>query len=250
MCPANRSLAGPPGAWQEAASLNWLAMSGPDSSQVVLLHGDDELEARTGHLFSSMRTEFCCAARDPDTWKRARSGHGMAPPADAARPAGFTVRKLLSPSALASEEHRGHLRAIAAMGAQVRISGVTLPRETIIIDQRVAILAGRRTSEGREYTVTSAPALVAGVAALFQAVWQAAAELGSHLTMQAPLHLDDSARAILRVLGSGATDEAAARSLGLSLRTYRRRVAELMATLEAGSRFQAGLRAGELGLAR
>ena len=44
--------------------------------------------------------------------------------------------------------------------------------------------------------------------------------------------------------------EAAARRLGTSLRTYRRRVAELMAALEAGSRFQAGVRAGELGLAR
>ena len=46
-----------------------------------------------------------------------------------------------------------------------------------------------------------------------------------------------------------ATDEAAARRLGTSLRTYRRRVAEPMAVLEAGSRFQAGVRAGELGLA-
>jgi DNA-binding NarL/FixJ family response regulator len=45
------------------------------------------------------------------------------------------------------------------------------------------------------------------------------------------------------------TDETAARRLGTSLRTYRRRVAELMAALEAGSRFQAGVRAGELGLA-
>ncbi len=40
------------------------------------------------------------------------------------------------------------------------------------------------------------------------------------------------------------------RRLGTSLRTYRRRVAELMTALEAGSRFQAGVRAGELGLAR
>jgi len=50
-------------------------------------------------------------------------------------------------------------------------------------------------------------------------------------------------------LGNRLTDEAAARQLGTSLRTYRRRVAELMATLQAGSRFQAGVRAGELGLA-
>lgn len=55
---------------------------------------------------------------------------------------------------------------------------------------------------------------------------------------------------MLRALGSGATDEAAARELGMSLRTYRRRVAELLTSLEAASRFQAGLRAGELGLTR
>jgi hypothetical protein len=34
----------------------------------------------------------------------------------------------------------------------------------------------------------------------------------------------------------------------MSLRTYRRRVAELLNALDAGSRFQAGMRAGELGL--
>ena len=48
---------------------------------------------------------------------------------------------------------------------------------------------------------------------------------------------------------TGSGWEPAARRLGTLLRTYRRRVAELMATLEAGSRFQAGIRAGELGLA-
>lgn len=53
---------------------------------------------------------------------------------------------------------------------------------------------------------------------------------------------------MLRALGSGATDTAAAKELGMSVRTYRRRVAELLDTLDAGSRFQAGVRAGELGL--
>ncbi|MDG9711379.1 hypothetical protein [Streptomyces sp. DH10] len=55
-------------------------------------------------------------------------------------------------------------------------------------------------------------------------------------------------RTVLRALGSGATDETAARELGMSLRTYRRRVAERLNALGAGSRFQAGMRAGELGL--
>jgi DNA-binding NarL/FixJ family response regulator len=225
-------------------------MSAVDSSQVTVLHGDDELEAKTGHLFASVRTEFTCAARDSDTWLRARSAHGAKPPFGTVSPDGITVRKLLSPAVLASEEHRGHLRQILSRGAQVRISGADLPHETIILDQRVAILAGRRGRAGREYTVTTSPALVAGVAGLFQAAWEAATDFGAYLTTQAPVHLDDSARQILRMLSTGITDEVAARRLGLSLRTYRRRVADLIATLGAGSRFQAGLRAGELGLAR
>jgi DNA-binding NarL/FixJ family response regulator len=159
------------------------------------------------------------------------------------------VKKLLSPAALASEQYRDHLRRIMARGAQVRISGSALPHETIIIDQRIAILAGRHTPAGREYTMTASPALVSGVNALFHAAWSAATDLRSYLCGEAP-HLDDSAREILRALSDGLTDEAASRRLGISLRTYRRRVASLMTALEADSRFQAGLRAGELGLAR
>jgi DNA-binding NarL/FixJ family response regulator len=95
---------------------------------------------------------------------------------------------------------------------------------------------------------TPSPALVDGVHSLFAAAWQAAAGLGSCLRAEAPA-LTPQARAILRMLGAGLTDEAAARQLGTSLRTYQRRVAELMAALDAGSRFQAGVRASELGLA-
>jgi DNA-binding NarL/FixJ family response regulator len=85
---------------------------------------------------------------------------------------------------------------------------------------------------------------------LFQAAWSAATDFGSYLTGEAPPLLDGSARDVLRALSDGLTDEAASRRLAVSLRTYRRRVADLMTALEADSRFQAGLRAGELGLAR
>jgi DNA-binding NarL/FixJ family response regulator len=44
-------------------------------------------------------------------------------------------------------------------------------------------------------------------------------------------------------LASGAKDEQIARALGLSLRTVRRRVAQLLDELGAGSRFQAGVEA-------
>jgi DNA-binding NarL/FixJ family response regulator len=86
------------------------------------------------------------------------------------------------------------------------------------------------------------------VYSLFGAAWDAAIDLGAYLNGEVP-ELAPEAREILRTLGAGLTDEAAARRLGTSLRTYRRRVADLMAALDAGSRFQAGVRAGELGLA-
>ena len=109
--------------------------------------------------------------------------------------------------------------------------------------------AGQPSPLGREYTVTTSPVLVSGVYSLFMGAWEAATDLSAFLRGEVP-ELAPEARDILRALGAGLTDEAAARRLGTSLRTYRRRVAELMAALEVGSRFQAGMRAGELGLGR
>jgi DNA-binding NarL/FixJ family response regulator len=217
--------------------------------QVITVHGDDELVVRAGHLFAGVRTEFVCAARDLRTWSQPQARTAVVSRMRAPGPAAaeLVVHKLMSPLALADEEQRRHLREVAANGAQVRISGSPIPHETIIIDRRVMILAGREAPGGREFTVTASPALVGGVHALFRAAWEAAADLDAYLRRDVP-HLDPAARTILRALGSGLTDETAARHLGVSLRTYRRRVAELMTTLEAESRFQAGVRAGRLGL--
>src|SRR5437868_3752542 len=213
---------------------------------VFSVHGDAELIARAGHLFESAQTEFLCAARDLKTWSQpearvAISNRMRATDAD------FTSRKLLSPVALIDEEARAHLRLVQSQGGLVRISGSLLPHETILIDRRVMILAGRVTPNGREYTVTTSQMLVDGVHSLFQAIWDTAVELDTYLRSDVP-HLDADTRVVLEALGAGLTDASAAKRLGISLRTYRRRVAELMAKLEADSRFQAGLRAGELGL--
>ncbi|MDA3628968.1 DNA-binding response regulator [Saccharopolyspora sp. WRP15-2] len=217
------------------------------NEQVFSVRGDAELIARAGHLFESARTEFLCAARDLKTFSRPRTG--AAGQMRAAHSPDFVPRKLFSPVALADEQARAHLRQVQSRGALVRISGSRLPHETIIIDRRVMILAGAETPTGREYTVTTSQILVDGVHSLFQAIWDTAVDPDTYLRRNIP-DLDADGRVILNALGSGLTDEAAAKQTGLSLRTYRRRVADLMVELEADSRFQAGLRAGELGLPR
>jgi DNA-binding NarL/FixJ family response regulator len=216
--------------------------------QTSTVRGDAELIARAGHLFDAVREEFVCAARDLGTWSQPEARSAIARRVLSHGRATLTVRKLLSPLALADEAQRSHLRRLAGVGAEVRISSAPLPQETIILDRRVAILAGQPSPLGRQYTVTTSPVLAGGVHSLFTAAWEAATDLGAYFRGEVP-ELAPEAREVLRALGAGLTDEAAARQLGTSLRTYRRRVAELMATFEAGSRFQAGVRAGELGLA-
>lgn len=66
------------------------------------------------------------------------------------------------------------------------------------------------------------------------------------VTLQAPT---DEERAVASLLVTGMTDEMAARRLGLSRRTFRRRLKALMDKLGARSRFQAGFMLAETGWA-
>lgn len=226
----------------------WCQTEEMRNENVFSVRGDAELVARAGHLFESAESEFVCAARDLRTWSQPAARQAVRARMSGPHTPGFTTRKLLSPVALADEEARAHLRQVRGAGALVRISGSRLPHETILIDRRVMILAGRETSAGREYTVTTSQTLVDGVHSMFRALWDTAADLETYLRGDVP-HLDAQSRAILGELASGRTDTSAAKRLGVSLRTYRRRVASLLTDLESDSRFQAGVRAGELGLA-
>jgi DNA-binding NarL/FixJ family response regulator len=213
---------------------------------VVALRGEHELLARAGHLFAA-REEFACAAADLSTFALpGPRAHSLARLREHIGD-DVVVRKMFSPAAVADPEHVRELLAMSALGATVRICPTELPHETIVIDRRVAVLAGDRVDGVRGYSVVTAPDVVAGIHSLYLTAWQAATDLADFLPARPP-SVDEAGLAILRLLSSGRKDEAAARSLGVSLRTYRRRVADLMALLGAESRFQAGVRARALGL--
>ena len=92
----------------------------------------------------------------------------------------------------------------------------------------------------------SQPGVVQGITSLFEAAWRTSTDLERYDARIAEVR--ELAPRVLDLLARGTKDEAAARLLGLGVRTYRRRVAELMDALGAESRFQAGLLAGEMGL--
>jgi DNA-binding NarL/FixJ family response regulator len=216
------------------------------SDRNVTLRGERELVERAGHLFAAAREEFVCAAADLRTWALPGAREQIVAARRQAAPE-LPVFKLFNPRALRDEESERHLVEVARHGARIRICTSPLPHETIIIDRRIAILAGPAIQGVRDYTVVRSPEVIKGIGSLFWAAWDAATDLATFRRSRPPA-LSDQSRQILQLLGAGLTDEIAARRLGLSLRTYRRRVAELMTLLDAGSRFQAGLRARELGL--
>ncbi|MET8974908.1 DNA-binding response regulator [Streptomyces sp. NPDC004539] len=208
---------------------------------ITTLRGDLELRARLGPLTAD-DAEFVSVSPDLDTWPGAREGAlRRLREGGAAR-----ARKLFGPGVLARERDRRLLTELAARGTAVRIARGPLPQGTVFVGGRTMILTD--PSARRTYLMSAEPALVAGAFALFEAAWRSATDLGELLAGR-PV-VDERARPVLRALGSGLTDEAAARGLGMSLRTYRRRVAELLVALDAESRFQAGVRAGEWGLSR
>ncbi|MPZ79762.1 MAG: DNA-binding response regulator [Actinophytocola sp.] len=215
-----------------------------ETGQVAIVRGEEELFERTAHLFAAAG-EVVCAANDLHTWAATRPRPEIATGVAAHHRAGVRVRKLYRPGVLLDPSSAQHLAEIKRAGADIRITPEDV-NETIILDRRVAILAGDLADGRRSYSVVSQPEVVQGVSSLFEAAWRSSVELAVYDAQLAELR--SLAPRVLELLASGGKDETAARSLGLGVRTYRRRVAELMAALGAESRFQAGVRARELGL--
>ncbi|MEU1789240.1 DNA-binding response regulator [Streptomyces sparsogenes] len=134
---------------------------------------------------------------------------------------------------------------LGARPPEIRIAAVPLPT-AVIADGRTALVC-TDTAEGRQASLVRDPAVVATLLGMFGHIWRTAAPAAR------PLDFGNRARTemvrrVLRRLGDGVTDEAAARELAISVRTYRRYVTGILELLEVNSRFQAGVRACELGI--
>ncbi|TDE27156.1 response regulator transcription factor [Nonomuraea mesophila] len=214
------------------------------SDAVTVVRGEEELFQRTGHLLTAV-TDLACAANDLATW----AADHRADELDAAamrRRGSVRIRKIYRAGLLLdSVSARELARRRDSLGAEVRITTEEI-NETIVIDRRLVILAGDVRAGQRSYSVITQPETVQGVISLFETAWRSATDLAVYDAQVAEIRR--LAPAVLDLLSQGVKDEAAARRLGLGVRTYRRRVAELMDALGAATRFQAGVRARELGL--
>lgn len=209
------------------------------SPPIIELPDDEDTVSRTvRRLVALTRTELICVP-SPVRYRSwlALAEMGTLPPR------GIAVRMLCAPDTMLTEDGAEFVEHAVANGIEARVSDSPLP-ELLMADDRVALVRPN-PDEAAPATVAYAPSILHTLRALFTSTWRSSRPALEHPVAEpgGPLTRD-----ILYCLSAGHKDDAAARKLGLSVRTYRRHVAGILREMGAASRFQAGVRAAELRL--
>jgi DNA-binding CsgD family transcriptional regulator len=159
---------------------------------------------------------------------------------------GVIMRSLYLESVVNHPQTVEYLQWLTGLGARVRLAAA-LPLRMIIFDRELAVIPSDPGNTSAGALLLSGDGIVSALCALFEYIWEQAPAFGSAPGWDRKTGLSTQARAVLSLLAQGHTDDVVARKLGISVRTSRRITAELMTTLGARSRFQAGVIAGERG---
>jgi DNA-binding CsgD family transcriptional regulator len=159
---------------------------------------------------------------------------------------GISARILYHEAIRDDADASARARQLSASGAHIRTTWVSLP-VMVISDRETALIVTDPADSATTSALIRHPTITATLAALFEQTWSNATPLASGEDRPTSGGLGRIERDLLMLLASGATDEAAARRLGMSLRTARRHVATVMRQLNAASRFQAGVEAARRG---
>lgn len=198
-----------------------------------VVRGLDGIQGRLAELTVRCREELLCMVPSATRTLATSSAPLMTTNRDAAE-RGVSLRTLL-PNAVADDpDGWAYARELIAIGDDVRTCP-SIGQIANIFDARTAMVpldAGN--SRGGAVIVTNTT-LVSGLVALFDQLWATSLPI----TPTGPADpLDARDRQILELLLRGAKDEQVARTLSLSVRTVRARVAALQARAGARSRFQ------------
>ncbi|MFD3722721.1 LuxR C-terminal-related transcriptional regulator [Streptomyces sp. NPDC058674] len=149
---------------------------------------------------------------------------------------GIQMRTLYQHSARHAAATQDYVSHLASSGGQVR----TLPElfgTLTVVDRKVAFIP--RADEHEGVVVVQDPSTVSYLCAVFDHSWVQATPLNpGHFGT--PAIKTEAAQAIVRLLTEGMKDEMIARRLGMSLRTCRKHIADVMESFRAESRFQLG----------
>ena len=141
---------------------------------------------------------------------------------------------------------RDYAESLQDQGAELQFADA-VPYRIIVSDAARAVVPIVTDRHGKGAIITTEPALVTGLRHLAHGLFRGGRNLRDvdpAAPSGRPCELELS---VIRVMSLGLTDDAAAKRLSVSERTFRRYVAQIFDRLGATSRFQAGVRAVERG---
>ena len=201
----------------------------------VALAGLDDAVAYLERLATSVASEIVFLV---PTWTA--GAHEFARPvAETALRRGASVRHVWASSVMEHPEAAEYAGWLTARWAPPRLVD-QVPVRATLVDGATAILAdAHRTGLVRATTTLNTLTRMA------DRLWRSGKPAPARGKPTTP---DVRNQLVLRLLADGLTDDAIARRVGVSVRTIRNDVADAMTRLQARSRFQAGVRAVQLGL--
>ncbi|AXO37698.1 regulatory protein LuxR family [Micromonospora sp. B006] len=209
-----------------------------EREEIVRLKGVDELRDRLSEHARTATGSVMMLTGGPAIPPQIRESGGAL--SRMALDRGITIRHIYQETVLQDPASCAYAEEMAKCGEDSRVLPGSPVRMTLV-DRRIALLP-IESHLGRGAVEIRSVRLVSALCLLFDLLW----EKGVPFSRWAGSSMDGltkQASAILRLLRCGRTDEAIGRQLGLSERTVRRTVADIMKRLDAESRFQAGVEA-------
>ena len=219
--------------------------------QLEIVFGRDAVATRFLRLQQAAQSELLVLDRPP----YAQDPQQANPGEDEMLGRGVRLRAIYAPEAFEVPGALHLIEAAVAAGEEARTCA-DVPLKLAIADRSAAILpfTDDRTESADSALVVYASTLLDALVRLFELLWVTATPIAPALGWLPPPDApSDPAqsqaldRRLLTLLAAGLKDEAIARQLGVSLRTVHRRTSDLMAGLDARTRFQAGAQAARRG---
>jgi predicted transcriptional regulator len=221
-----------------AAQFHAAQRAGGHGDAVELVHGSEQLGRWFVRLQQQVREEMLVLDRPP----YALAASNPVEPVSLAQ--GVRWRAVYAPEALEIPGALDEITELAQRGERGRVLP-GLPLKLAIADAEVALLPLSFDLASAQVAIVHESTLLTALVELFQTYWELAVPIGDDDAGVEPI--DDDTRRLLALLASGLKDDAIARQLGLSTRTMRRRMRELLDGLSAANRFQAGVQAARRG---
>ncbi|MBN6042075.1 transcriptional regulator TrmB [Amycolatopsis sp. 195334CR] len=221
-----------------------LALGGQPGGLVEVVHGAAAVAGRADRMIQAAAGEVCFVDKPP----YARSPSDLHPVERELLARGVRFRGVYDRTALELHDLRADLELGLSLGEEARVV-TDAPLKLILVDDAMALVPLHSHAPSVEAALVVHPcALLGALRSLFEFLWCDAMPLGLPGSPQARTELLSTVdMRLLALLTTGMPDRGIAKQLGMSYRTFQRRLHELMGVLGARTRFQAGLQAAARG---